>query len=78
LLKNTGKGKGQYERVGILEVWGLEGLRGDVIKHLDIALERISEILKGPREDDDFLIEEDCLSVDHDEDGTKWYTITII
>jgi hypothetical protein len=28
LLKSTGEEKGQYERVGLLEVWGLEGLGG--------------------------------------------------
>jgi hypothetical protein len=78
LLKSTGEEKGQYERVGLLEVWGLEGLGGNVIKHLEIALERFSEILKGPKEVDDFPTEVDYLSMDYDEEGTKWYTVTIV
>jgi hypothetical protein len=78
LLKSTDKGKGRYERVGLLEVWGIEGLGGDFMKHLDSALERVSQMLKGPKEDDDFLTEAGCLSVDYDEEGIKWYTITIV
>jgi hypothetical protein len=78
LLKSTGKEKGQYERVGLLEVWGLEGLGGNLIKHLEIALERFSEILKEPEKVDDFPTGADYLSMDYDEKGTKMYTITIV
>jgi hypothetical protein len=67
MLKKTGKEKGQYERIGRFQVSELEE---DRIKHLEIVLERISEV-------DDFPSEE-CISVDHDGEGTKWYTITII
>jgi hypothetical protein len=67
ILKKTGKGKGQYERLGLFQVSELEG---DRIKYLDIALERISEV-------DDFPTE-DCISVDRDAEGTKWYTVTIV
>jgi len=67
ILKKTGKGKGQYERLGIFQVSELEG---DRIKYLDILLERISEV-------DDFPTG-DCISVEHDAEGTKWYTVTIV
>ena len=67
VLKKTGKGKGQYERLGLFQVSELEG---DRIKYLEIVLERISQV-------DDFPTGE-CISVDHDAEGTKWYTITIV
>jgi len=68
LLKKTGNEKGQYERVGRFQVSELEG---DGIKYLEIALERISEV-------DDVLSEADYISVDYDDEGTKWYTVTIV
>jgi hypothetical protein len=67
MLKKTGKEKGQYERVGRFQVSELEG---DRIKYLEIVLERISEVGDFPTGE--------CISVDHDGEGTKWYTITIV
>jgi hypothetical protein len=70
LLKPTGNERGQYERVGS------NYTRRGVEKHL--FLQGLSQKTVTSEEALRLLPEADYLSVDVDEENTKWYTITII
>ena len=72
ILKPTGNKNGQYERLGSFEA------RHTTKSAVDNLLQDLFEKMKGSKEAAWVPTEADYLSVDVDDEGSKWYTITII